>query len=433
MQPGSTIGTNVETGAADGARTNDTASETGASETGAPTHHPDDGHTLDTISEAALRRGLWVARLYYFAFFAAMGTIAPFLNVYLKEQGLTGTEIGAIASIPPLVALAAGPFWSAVADRWHAQQRVLALLAFTSGLLSLAIIWVHAFLGVMLLLAVFNFFRAPIAAILDGTVMGLVSRYGITYGKQRAWGSIGWIVASFCAGFVAQLVGLEAIFWIHALLLGLLCTLLSLQLPVERSRARVDYVAGVRQLIRLPGYRGVLVFMAAFGAGAASNSNFLGLHILALGGTTLLIGIANATNSIPEIPAMFWGDSLLRRFGSRPLILVGGAGFVLTWVLFAVASQPWQFPLITPLIGLFFAVSWVALVNYANDSAPPGMRASAQGIANAAMGGVGVAGGAFISGVLWDRYGGEVVFLAAAAIMAIGTLYFAWSTRASRA
>jgi PPP family 3-phenylpropionic acid transporter len=199
---------------------------------------------------------------------------------------------------------------------------------------------------------------------------------------------------------------------------------------VEGSRERVDYVAGVRQLIRLPGYRGVLVFMAAFGAGAASNSNFLGLHILALGGTTFLIGLANATNSIPEIPAMFWGDSLLRRFGSRRLILTGGVGFAFTWILFAITQDPWHFPFITPLIGLFFALSWVALVNFANDSAPPGMRASAQGIANAAMGGIGVAGGAFISGVLWDRYGGEVVFLAAAGIMVLGTLYFAWSTRA---
>lgn len=384
---------------------------------------------LDDLSEADVRRGVWVTRLYYFAFFAALGTLSPFLNVYLQEQGLSGTEIGSIASIPPLVALAAGPFWSAVADRWHAQQRVLALLAAMAGLLSLGVLWIHSFLGVMLLLAVFNFFRAPIASILDGTVMGMVTRYGITYGKQRAWGSIGWIVASFCAGFVAQLIHLEAIFWIHALLLGLFCTLLSLQLPVEGAREKVDYVAGLRQLIRLPGYRGVLVFMATFGAGSAVLSNFMGLHLLALGGTTFLIGFSNATNSIPEIPAMFWGDSWLRRFGSRKLILVGGAGFVLTWTLFALARYPWQFPLITPLVGLFFAVMWVSLVSFSNDAAPPGMRASAQGIAGAAMGGVGVAGGAFIAGILWDRYGGEMVFFAAAVIMALGTLYFAWATR----
>jgi len=385
--------------------------------------------SLDTLTPAALRRGLWVARFYYFGFFAALGTISPFLNVYLQEQGLTGTQIGAIASIPPLVALAAGPFWSAVADRWHAQQRVLALLAAMAGLLSLLIIWVHSFLGVMLVLALLNFFRSPISSILDGTVMGLVSRYGITYGKQRAWGSVGWIVASFCVGWIAQTISLEAIFWIHAALFGLLCTVLSLQLPVDGSRERVDYISGVRQLIRLPGYRGVLVFMAAFGAGVASNSNFLGLHILALGGTTFLIGLANSTNSIPEIPGMFWSDGLLRRFGGRPLIIIGGAGFALTWMLFGIVRVPWHFVVITPLIGLFFAVSWVALVNFSNDNAPPGMRASAQGIANAAMSGVGVAGGAYISGVLWDRFGGEVVFLAVGAIMALGTLYFAWSTR----
>lgn len=386
----------------------------------------------DDLDANALRRGLWVARFYYFAFFAALGTLSPFLNVYLSENGLSGTEIGAIASIPPLVALAAGPFWSAIADRWHAQQRVLALLAAGAGTLSLALLWVHSFLGVMLIMAIFIFFRAPISAILDGTVMGLVSRYGISYGKQRTWGSIGWITASFAAGFAGQMIALEAIFWVHAVLLGLLCTVLSLQLPVEKIREPVNYLAGVKQLIRLPGYRALLVFMAAFGAGSASNFNFMGLHILALGGSVGLIGIANATNSIPEIPGMFWGDSWLKRFGARRLIIVGGAGFVLTWFLFGIATEAWQFPLITPLIGLFFATSWVALVNFANDSAPKGMRASAQGIANAAMGGIGSAGGAFISGVLWDSYGGEVVFLVAAGIMALGTLYFAWATRAGQ-
>jgi PPP family 3-phenylpropionic acid transporter len=422
MQPGSTESSEVD--AATAARPSEVDVALPFPQADAGIHAP-----LDTLSSSALRRGLWIARLYYFGFFAALGTISPFLNVYLQEQGLSGTQIGLVASISPLVALAAGPFWGAVADRWHAHQRVLALLAAMAGLLSLLLIWVHSFLGVMLVLALLNFFRAPISSILDGTVMGLVSRYGITYGKQRAWGSVGWIVASFVVGWIAQSISLEAIFWIHAALFGLLCTVLSLQLPVEGSRERVDYGSGVRQLIRLPGYRGLLVFMAAFGAGVASNSNFLGLHILALGGTTFLIGFANATNSIPEIPGMFWSDGLLRRFGGRPLIITGGVGFALTWVLFGIIQDPWHFPYITPLIGLFFAISWVAIVSYANDSAPPGMRASAQGISNAAMSGVGVAGGAYISGVLWDRFGGEVVFLAVGAIMAAGTIYFAWSTR----
>ena len=35
--------------------------------------------------------GLWAAKLYYFAFFAALGAIAPFFNIYLQGRRLTGT------------------------------------------------------------------------------------------------------------------------------------------------------------------------------------------------------------------------------------------------------------------------------------------------------------------------------------------------------
>lgn len=382
---------------------------------------------------AQLTRGLWVARLYYFFFYAALGTISPFLNIYLVENGLTGLQVGILASIPPLVALVAGPFWSAIADRWQAQRGVLALLAFVAGMASLLLIWIHAFWGVLLVLVVLNFFRSPIAAIVDGTLMGIVTRYGVPYGKQRVFGSFGWIVASFSVGWIAGMWGLQVIFWIHAICLGLLCALLGLRMPVERSGEpeRIHYAAGVRQLIRLSGYRGILAFMAAFGAGMAANAGFLGLYMVSMGASTQLVGITNAVNTIPEIPMMFMGDRWLQRFGSRALILLGGVGFAFTWLLFGVATQPWMFPLFTPIIGLSYGLSWIAIVTFANSSAPAGMRASAQGIANAAMSGIGVAGGAFISGILWDRSGGQAVFLVAGAIMVLGTLYFAFATRRS--
>ena len=39
---------------------------------------------------------LWVAKLYYLFFFGALGALAPFFNVYLRERGLSGAEIGVI-------------------------------------------------------------------------------------------------------------------------------------------------------------------------------------------------------------------------------------------------------------------------------------------------------------------------------------------------
>jgi PPP family 3-phenylpropionic acid transporter len=62
---------------------------------------------------------LLVAKGSYFVFFAAIGCLVPFFNIYLQQKGLTGVEIGWLNSIAPLVALAANPFWGGVADRWQ--------------------------------------------------------------------------------------------------------------------------------------------------------------------------------------------------------------------------------------------------------------------------------------------------------------------------
>lgn len=376
-----------------------------------------------------LRRGLLVARAYYFVFFVALGALGPFFNIYLSQQGLTGTQIGLLGSVPPLIALASNPFWSAIADRWQAYQRVLAICAFMAGLTSLAFIWVGGFWSTLLILCFLVFFRSPIPAILDGTVMTYVSKYDINYGTQRVTGSFGWILSSYGLGLLIGTIDISVIFWLHGLALGLAGTLLSLQLPVERSGGRVDYAAGLRTLIRLPHYRSLLLMMALFGAGVANAVNFMGLHILALGGSAALIGLANSANAVAEIPVMLLSRQWFTRFSFRKTIILTSVGFAIAWITMSQLREPWQFPIVTLLMGTCFGLGWIAMVGYANNSAPDGMRATAQAIASAAQGGLGWAIGSFAAGLLWDWGGGQAVFIAAALFVSLGATIFAAGTR----
>ena len=114
----------------------------------------------------------WVAKMYYFCFFGALGAMAPFFNVYLRERDLSGVEIGIIASIPPLIALAANPFWGGIADRWQLHQQVLALCALVAGLISFTFGWLDGFWALLLAIVAMIFFRTPVPALLDSAVMG---------------------------------------------------------------------------------------------------------------------------------------------------------------------------------------------------------------------------------------------------------------------
>jgi len=383
----------------------------------------------ERLDPVALRRALWIARLYYFGFYGALGSIIPFFNVYLQERGLSGPQIGLMASVPPLIALAANPVWGAIADRWQAYRQVLVICALGAGLSSLAFIWVDQFVSILIFLCMLNFFRTPISAILDGTVMGLIAVHPeVDYARQRVFGSFGWIALSLTVGYLAGQVHIYTIFVLHTFFLAALCALLSLRLPVQRTGNSVNYSEGLRTLLRLPAYRTLLIYLVLFGAGSACISNFLGLNILRLGGTAALIGYTNASAAILEVPMMFQGHRWSRRFNRRDTLVIAMVGFALLWALIGASTSPWMVPVFVAAYGIFFALLWVAFVGFANALAPDGLRASAQAIAQSGHSGLGWAMGSLLSGFLWAWYP-PAVFYGAAIMAAAGALILGLGTR----
>ncbi|MBW7881062.1 MAG: MFS transporter [Caldilineaceae bacterium] len=367
---------------------------------------------------------LWVAKLYYFLFFGALAGLVPYFNVYLEQQGLSGAEIGLIGSIPPLIALVSNPFWGAVADRWQIHQQVLALCALGAGLLSLAFLWTTGFWPLLLLVNIMIFFRAPVPALVDSAVMAMVNRTGAAYGRQRLFGSLGFVLFSFGLGQVLVLNEFSIIFWLHGLIIAVGCSVLSLLLPMEKLSEPPNLLRGLQTLGREPTYVSFLTMNVLMGAGAAGFINFVGLHILDIGGTQAQVGVAFALNAAMEVPIMFMSGVLLAHFPQRRLILVGLLGFVAVYFSIGLASSPLLILIFMPLLGFFYAAYWVAVVTYANRAAPPGMQATVQSLVAAAQGGLGWALGSIVAGLLWDAAGGAAVMFAAAAMMLSSALVF---------
>ncbi len=384
------------------------------------------------IGSGASDSRLWVAKLYYLIFFSAIGALAPFFNIYLSGQGLSGAQIGLLGSIPPIIALVANPFWGAISDRWQIHQKVLALCAFGAGLLTLPFLIVSGFWPVMLLFVTMIFFRAPIPSLLDSAVMDMVARTGASYGRQRLFGSIGFVAFSYGLGQILTTRNMDAIFWLHGLLLAIGCALLGLMLPVERLPHSTNLLSGLKQLWRQPGYPNFLIMNVLMGAGAAGFIGFIGLHILDLGGTEAEVGLVYALNAVTEIPIMFVGAAILARFRSSLLIVLGLVGFAAVYAVMALAPSPTLILAVAPILGVVYASFWMAVVAYAAQSAPAGLRATGQALVGAAQGGLGWAIGAVVAGVLWDALGGPAVLLTASGMMLTAALVYAQANPLSR-
>lgn len=385
-----------------------------------------------SIGAGSVKQGLWVAKIYYFIFFGAIGCLVPFFNIYLKAKGLSGVEIGWLGSIAPMIALVANPFWGTVADRWQIHRLVLALCAFVAGLVALFFLGVSNFWPLMALVTALSFFRTPIGSIVDSTVMDMVKRAGSSYGQQRLWGTVGFVLATFTLGQLLTPAKLSLIFWLHGGLLGLACAGLSFLLPIESVPHKVGMWQSMRTLATQGSYLSFLIAMTLLGMGISAYIGFLGLHILALGGNEAQVGLAWTANSLPEVILMYFGARWLGHYSHKRLIIAGLLGFALVWTLAGLAPTPTLIITVIPGMGLCFGFFWVAAVGYASEAAPSGLSATAQALMGAAQSGLGWSLGSVIAGYLWDNTNGHMVLFFAAFSFILATLIFWLGNRAPK-
>jgi MFS transporter, PPP family, 3-phenylpropionic acid transporter len=374
-------------------------------------------------------RDLFIAKLFYLIFYAAVGSYVVFFNVYLQGKGFNGTQIGWLGSLPPLISLVASPFWSSLADRFQKHRAIAAGCAFFAGILSLMLLSANQYWLLLILIGLLFFFRDPLIAYIDSSVMNILAHHEGSYGRQRLWGSIGFIITSFGLGLIISESDLTPIFWLQAALLSVGCTALALLLPPISRGGSVNLHQG---FIKLAKDRKVILFLLAnmiFGIGVTSFLNFLGLHILALNGTESQVGLAFAMKAILEIPVMYAGARWFRRFSYGRLLQIGLIGFAIIWGMMIVATNPIQIIVIITGMGIVYAIYWVAAVGYADKMAPPGLNTTAQSFVIASHYGLGGSLGAIIGGYIWDYSSGHFILAFATGTAVFAALINWWNNK----
>lgn len=84
----------------------------------------------------------------------------------------------------------------------------------------------------------------------------------------------------------------------------------------------------------------------------------------------------------------------------------------------------WIVTVVQLLHGVGFSMTWSAGALQADRIAPVGLKSSAQGLLNMAFNGVGSGLGALIGGVVYERYGGKVMWGTTAAISCVSILIY---------
>jgi PPP family 3-phenylpropionic acid transporter len=159
----------------------------------------------------------------------------------------------------------------------------------------------------------------------------------------------------------------------------------------------------------------LLAFIA--GVGLTTINSFLSPYLNELGISQSFMGIALLISIIGELPVMFFSNRLLKRYGTFPLLGIATAMSGVRLLLYAGANTTQGILIFQLLNGFTFPLFMVAAVSHTNEISPEGMKATGQGVMNAAASGVGPAIGGFVSGLLMGSIGGQVMFLSIGAVM----------------
>ena len=136
-----------------------------------------------------------------------------------------------------------------------------------------------------------------------------------------------------------------------------------------------------------------------------------------------MMGFALTLGTISEVPVLFFGNKLLKKFKAYHLLMLSLVMTGLRLILFAVAGTTRMVLIIQVISGLTFATFWIAGVSFAEENAPPGMHTTAQGLFSAMVMGIGTAVGGFIGGILLESIGGRDLYLTiGVAVLVIVTL-----------
>jgi PPP family 3-phenylpropionic acid transporter len=366
--------------------------------------------------------------LYWFFYFGSLGIFYPYFTLYLRENaGLSGTQVGIVLAISPLIGMLAQPLWGQVADRTGARTRVLAFLTLGTAGGYLALGHAGNFFSIVLTTAALALVATAVFPMMTSVSLAILRDAGRhAFGRVRAWGTIGyfilvivfpWALAwyrPFDGAAVADKnlsqPGLGLMFPLTAAL-AFVAAAVAFFLPQQGA---VGLRAGRGDWFELLRNRAFLRFL-----GFSLLGHFLmhgpmwlfPIFIRSRGGDLSTIRDMWILMLIVEIPLVFLTGSGLKRLGARGLMTVGVTVGGLRWILSASIADPTIFFAVQALHGVMVVGFNLGSPLYLDVVAPEKLRSTAQGILS--MVGAGVAGilSNFTAGWMVDHGGSDLLYL----------------------
>jgi MFS family permease len=358
---------------------------------------------------------------------AMRGYSAPYFNLYLTDNGFSGTLIGTLLSSAALVELLMIPLASRFADRTHTHRLFFRFLMLTYAFACVAILvvpvqWV-LFVGVLV----------TQVNLRSGFLFGVqlahtrFQQHGRDLlGVVRSMSAGGFMVANLTAG-VLLLSGSYAVLFVAAAASGIMAICLSQALP-QSTADKPNPHKGIT-----PRNRQLYIFLASqffVTMGIRNGFAFWLIHFQEnLGISAAQIALIITLAAALEIPWFLYLDTAFKRFPATLIYTFGAVMFGIVWLLTGlVPGFLWVIVLMLPR-GVAFATWNLSALFHVNAISRPENVATNQALGQITVPGIAALISGAPMGYVWDTYSPPVFFSICCAFLLIGAAVMVVSGR----
>ncbi|MBN2646257.1 MAG: MFS transporter [Thiotrichales bacterium] len=365
----------------------------------------------------------WPLSVHYFLYFSLLGTILPYLALYLRSLDFSPAQIGELLAVFMLTKVVAPNLWGYFSDRSGRPIFWVRLATFLALLFALGFFLWRSYWGLFAVLLLFSFFWHASLPQFESYTFKQLGSAKHRYGQIRLWGSLGFIAAVLLFGWLFEQTGVALLPWVLSLLLLLVWG--SSFLVKDQPNLHTPSIHRERFLtiLRRPEVFALLIASFLLQASHGVYYSFFTIQMTGLGLSKTLTAWLWALGVLAEIAVFWWMAQLFIHFSVRKLILLAAALSVVRWAITGQleTSLAWLVfaqTLHAASFGLFHAGAIHLIDRYFTGA----HHGKGQALFAASSHGLGGAIGMLIAGYAWAAGGASLSYalMSGLALLALG-------------
>ena len=354
--------------------------------------------------------------LFYFIYFSLLGVMAPYLGLYLEDQGFSLFEIAQLTSLLLFTKIVAPMLWGAWADRYQNRMMLVRVGALMTAVCYLGFFIAETFWHYAVIIVLFSSFWNAILPQFEVVTLLSLGGQKDRYSRIRLWGSIGFIVSVVLMGWLFEISGVY-LFPVTLLIIVTAIFLASLFKFNEKEPQ-------TKSALVLPGFgkqlkrRDTLLFFCSCFLLQVSHGayyTYFSIFLESIDYGKTQIGWLWGLGVIAEVIVFVFMHRWFAKHSIKVVMLVSLAITSIRWCLTAFYSDTFFLLIFAQCLHAFsFGAMHAAAIKFISLNFGEQTQGRAQALYSSLSFGLGGAIGAYISGVIVVKVGYEMIFVVSA-------------------